>query len=153
MSRQLAHVNSAITIAALLVGACVARMPPPVQLTPSTGSFRLVAHAQLDTVPLSSGDVVRGRRAFLDLRCHSCHRVAEDPTLPVATDAVEETLLKELGKYPPEAVAWKIVAQTSMDSEAVYDSPMEEPVSAMSERQLVDIVAYLRDPAAAVKPR
>jgi mono/diheme cytochrome c family protein len=133
---------------ALLLSTCTGQIPPA-QVSPAAGAFRFVAHAQPANVPLSSGDLVRGRQAFLDLKCNSCHRVAEDPSLPAAKDALDGPVLRNLGQYSPEAVAWKIIMQTSMDPEAVYDSPMEEPASIMTERQLADIVAYLRDPAAA----
>ena len=57
-------------------------------------------------------------------------------------------LLHDLGKEPAEAVAWRIVTRTNVDAEGIYDTPMAEAASAMTERQLVDLVAYLRNPRA-----
>ncbi len=100
---------------------------------------------------LSSGNAVRGRKAFIDLQCPACHRVAEDETLPVRKDAWEGPLLHDLGAESAEAVGWKIVTRTELGPETLYESEMVESASAMTERQLVDVVAYLRDPAAGAK--
>ena len=126
--------------AALLAVACTSA--PPMTVTPVTGSFSLAAHAQR-VPPLSSGDAVRGRQAFLDLRCPACHRVAEDPSLKGSSSG---PLLHDLGKESAEAVGWKIVTQTRLAPDAMYESAMAEAASAMTDRQLVDLVAYLREP-------
>jgi mono/diheme cytochrome c family protein len=129
--------------------ACAGRRTP---VTTSMTVMPLLApHAH--AIDLASGDLMRGRGAFIALRCHACHRVAEDPTLPKVEGAWDGPVLANLGALSPEAVAWKIVSQTALDAEAIYDSPMEEAASAMSEQQLVDIVAYLRNPADAATPR
>ncbi len=109
--------------------------------------MQVSAHSRY-SANLSDGDPVRGRVAFVNLRCHACHRVAEDPKLPVYPGAWEGPLLHDLGKEPAEAVAWRIVTRTSLDSEAKFETPMAESASAMTDRQLVDLVAYLRDPRA-----
>lgn len=93
---------------------------------------------------------MRGRKAFLDLQCHACHRVAEDETFPVRKDAWEGPVLRDLDADSAEAVAWKIVTRTELGPD-FDESEMTEAASAMTERQLVDLVAYLRDPAAGAK--
>lgn len=133
-------------LGAILLAACTARSPA--LLTPATGDM-VAAHAEV--LPLSSGDGVRGRNAFIDLQCHACHRVAEDDSLPAIVGAWEGPLLQDLGREPAEAVAWRIVTRTKRGPESVFESPMAESVTAMTERQLVDLIAYLRDPAAAGK--
>lgn len=100
---------------------------------------------------VSNGDARQGRKAFTDLQCHACHRVAEDMKLPVFEGAWDGPLLHGLGKEPAEAVAWKIVSRSSQGPESIYESPMAERASAMTEKQLVDLIAYLRDPAAGAK--
>jgi mono/diheme cytochrome c family protein len=109
----------------------------------------LVAHAH--TADLSAGDPLRGRAAFIALQCHACHRVAEDDTLPEVEGGWDGPVLENLGAQPPEAVAWKIVAKGELSAEALYDTPMADAASGITDRQLIDLVAYLRNPAAAKK--
>lgn len=135
-----------LPIALVFLTACATLTPAVV--TPVAGTLFFAAHAQ-QVLPLSSGDPARGREAFLALRCHTCHRVAEDETLPVMEGAWDGPVLRDFAKDSPEAVGWKIVTRTRLDPESLYDSPMEESASEMTERQLVDLIAYLRDPAAA----
>lgn len=100
-----------------------------------------------------NGDVERGRTAFVELQCHTCHRVVgEDlpaptvePAIPVAlggtvyeirTDGYLVTSMinpsHKLAGYPKDRV--------STDGE----SRMPDLTSEMSVRQLVDIVAFLQ---------
>lgn len=132
-------------LCALLVEACATQTPA--LFTPAAGVLLAAPHSR-QVLPLSSGDPARGRKAFVDLQCHACHRVAEDPSLPVPSDAWDGPLLHDLGKESAEAVAWKIVTRTELGPESLYESEMVEPAAAMTERQFVDIVAYLRDPKA-----
>lgn len=139
---------TAFAAAVFLLAGCTAQ--PPAQLTPATHALSFTAHAY-ETPQLSSGDPARGRQAFIDLRCHTCHRVAGDSSLPAVEGLPEGRLLRGLGEDSPEAVAWKIVSRTDLSAESVYeDSPMSESASLMTEKQLVDLVAYVRNPAAAV---
>ena len=126
--------------AALVLAAACSTNPPQAPLSAA-------AHAQ-PVSRVATGDPVHGRRAFLDLHCNACHRVAEDPSLPRTAVAAEGPLLHDLGRETPETVGWKIVTRTELDPEAIFDSPMTDAASAMTERQLVDLIAYLRDPAA-----
>jgi mono/diheme cytochrome c family protein len=133
--------------ALLLVAGCGMSRPP---LTLAAEARIVVSHSQ-EVSSLSGGDPVRGRAAFLELQCHSCHRVAEDPSLPLPKGAVQGPLLHDLGAEAPEAVAWKIVTRTRLGPESLFGSRMADATSAMSERQLADLVAYLRDPGAGAK--
>ena len=134
-----------IVVAASLV-ACAGCAPARVE-----NGIGIHATAQpLLGTSLSTGEPTRGRGAFIELRCHTCHRVAEDGSVPAFPGAWEGPLLQHLGRESAEAVAWKIVTRTSAHHDAVFESPMSESASAMTERQLADVVAYLRDPAAKV---
>lgn len=129
---------------ALVLVAC-GRAQPPTVVTPNTVAF--APHAR-QVLPFSDGDARQGRATFVDLQCHVCHRVAGDDSLPVVEGATRGPVLKDLGSVPPEIIGWRIVTQTRHDPEALYDSAMTEAASAMSERQLVDVIAYLRNPIA-----
>ena len=100
--------------------------------------------------PARAGDspAVRGRTAFVELQCHSCHRVAEDDFLPASKHA-NGPLLERMGEWTVEQLKERIVSLTENDPEAIYDSPMTECASAMTMQQLDDVVAYLRNPASA----
>jgi mono/diheme cytochrome c family protein len=128
-------------IALLLIAGCAGQ--PRAQISPMV-SFSPHSY---ETPALSSGVPTRGRQAFIDLRCHACHRVAGDPSLPQVPGAQEGRLLRGLCDESAESVAWKIVSRTEMSAESLHDdSPMHESASLMTERQLVDLVAYLRNP-------
>lgn len=88
----------------------------------------------------------RGRQAFVDLRCHSCHRVAEDPGLSEQAGVWEGPLLHDLSKDTPQAIAARIVARARANRESQYRTPMAQVGAGMSDQQLADIVAYLRNP-------
>jgi hypothetical protein len=100
-----------------------------------------------------NGDVERGRAAFVELKCHTCHRVVgEDlpaptvePAMPIAlggtvyeirTDGYLVTSIinpsHKLVGYPKD--------QVSTDGE----SKMPDLTRVMTVRQLVDIVAFLQ---------
>ena len=99
-----------------------------------------------DNPSLSEGDRVAGRRAFIDSRCTDCHRVAEDPHLPLGPRAVAEPPLADLDRYAPRALYDHIIDRTTGKGVTLYNREMGEYVERLSARQLVDIVAYLRDP-------
>ncbi len=134
-----------VALSALLAAGCATRTPALV--SPAAGVLPAAPHSR-EVLPLSSGDPARGRIAFIDLQCHACHRVAEDERLPVRSDAWEGPVLHDLGKESAEAVGWRIVTRTELGPEALYESEMVEAASRMTNEQLVDIIAYLRDPAA-----
>lgn len=132
-------------LASLLFAACA--FPRTAVVTPVRAMALVAPHAR--TIDVSAGDPVRGRGAFIDLQCHVCHRVAEDETLPPADSASDAPLLHDLSAEPAEAVGWKIVTRTRLAPESMYESEMVDSASAMTELQFVDLIAYLRNPAAA----
>src|SRR5207237_9138722 len=99
-----------------------------------------------DNPSLADGDRKAGRRAFIDARCTDCHRVADDPALPLGPRAVAEPPLAELDRYTPKALSDHIRDRNTGKDVALYNREMGEYVERLSARQLVDIVAYLRDP-------
>lgn len=99
-----------------------------------------------DNPTLSDGDRIAGRRAFIDARCTDCHRVAEDPGLPLGPRAVAEPPLTRLDRYKPKELYDLILDRTTGKGVTLYNREMGEYVERLSARQLVDIVAYLRDP-------
>lgn len=148
MARSLStmkHRTPSVIATVLCAVSCTYAVPA---LTSRTATFTQVSAHSQHALRLSDGDPVHGRRAFVDLRCHACHRVAEDVTLPDYPGAWEGPLLHDLGKEPAEAVAWRIVTRIDLDPETLFETPMAESASAMTDRQLVDLVAYLRNPRA-----
>jgi mono/diheme cytochrome c family protein len=99
-----------------------------------------------DNPALSEGDRVAGRRAFIDSRCTDCHRVAEDQGLPLGPRAVAEPPLEKLDRYPPKTLYDLIINRNTGKGVELYNREMGVYVERLSARQLVDIVAYLRDP-------
>lgn len=130
-------------VAGLFAVACTTQ--PPAMLTPRTGGFAFAAHS-IQVSGQSRGDAARGRAAFIDLQCYVCHGVTEDPTLPSFEGAMRGPVLHDLDKRSPEEVGWAIVTRTRLDPESVYETPMAEAASAMTEQQLSDLIVYLRDP-------
>lgn len=124
--------------AGLFAVACTTQ--PPAMLTPRTGGFAFAAHS------IRVSEQSRGRAAFIDLQCYVCHGVAEDPTLPSFEGTTRGRVLHDLGKRSPEEVGWTIVTRMRIDPESVYETPMAEAASAMTEEQLSDLIVYLRDP-------
>jgi sulfur-oxidizing protein SoxX len=108
--------------------------------------------------PIDQGDVIAGREAFIDHRCHQCHSIA-DERLPALAGA--DRPLLELGgpttmvrSYadlttsiinPNHAISERYRDQQLLrNTEIPLDSPMPRPnIDTMSVRQLIDIVAFL----------
>ncbi len=93
--------------------------------------------------PLSEGDPKAGREAFAKLRCHVCHSVAGE-------QRAARLPLPDLSRQSSEAVANLIVSRSEVAPEALFDEmAMSTATSPMTLRELADLVAYLRNPAAA----
>ena len=108
--------------------------------------------------PVDQGDIVAGRQAFIDHRCHQCHSIA-DETLPPLAGAGRPML--ELGgstttvhSYadlttsiinPNHAISERYRdQQIVLNGEIPLESPMPRPnLDTMSVSQLIDIVAFL----------
>lgn len=97
------------------------------------------------------GDPAAGREAMVELSCTSCHHVAGDSDLP---RPVSSNLGPDLGGWhaamDPGALASSIVSPShtvAVDLTAQKDgklSPMGDFSDAMTVRQLIDLVAYVR---------
>lgn len=99
---------------------------------------------------LFEGDARAGRRAFIDLQCIDCHRVAGDPTLPMGARAIAGPFLENLDRKPAKEVAELITSRRTGASEELFDRTMKDYTQPITARQLVDLVAYVRSRPAAV---
>lgn len=86
------------------------------------------------------GNATAGAESFAKFRCNTCHSVyGQQPAAQVP--------LRDLSKETPEAVKNLILARTHLAPEALFDEmAMSATASQMTERELADIVAYLRKP-------
>lgn len=115
--------------------------------------IRFSAHAQSAPISVvsnpdfSDGDPVAGRREFIAAQCIDCHRVAEDPALPRGARAIAGPLLSDMARYQAREVARRITSRATGAGEELFDRNMKDYVQPINARQLVDIVAYLRNPA------
>ena len=123
----------ALSVACL---ACVAKPEPP-------AGFRL-----------PEGDPVRGQEAFVQLRCHSCHRVVglelpepvADPPVPVviggeiATPQEDEEVMTSIIN-PSHQIASRFQTEGVLRGES---SRMIDLTEAMTVQQMVDLVAFVR---------
>ncbi len=97
------------------------------------------------------GDAQAGREAFIALGCPSCHSVEGDSELREPVAAVPVPVLgPAIGKLSPGKIASSIVSPSHVISKEVESktegelSPMADLTEAMTVRQLVDLVAYVR---------
>lgn len=100
----------------------------------------------LNNPTFADGDPLEGRKTFIAVQCIDCHRVEEDPALPRGRRAVAGPLLGNLNRYTPPELASRIVSRDTGADEALFDRTMKDYAQPMTARQLVDIVAYLRNP-------
>ena len=94
---------------------------------------------------LAEGDAIAGRRAFIDLQCIDCHRVAVDPTLPMGARAIAGPQLQDLDRYSRKELAGRITGRQTGASEELFSQTMNDYAQPITARQLVDLVAYLRN--------
>lgn len=107
--------------------------------------------------PADEGDIVAGRQAFLDHRCHQCHSIADEQLPPLA--GAERPIL-ELGgpttvvrSYadlttsvinPSHSISERYREQELLNVRVPLESSMPRPnLDTMTVRQLIDIVAFL----------
>lgn len=122
-----------------------------------TGLLLLALTTGCNTGPQSSrgfrlpdGDMARGKQAFLDLKCHTCHKVeGEDLPAPTAfhlTLGGTTTRVKTYGELvtsiinPSHVIAPQYQAQLT----AANLSPMPEFNHLMTVAQMIDLVAFLQ---------
>jgi len=115
------------------------------------------AGASLFGFPIDQGDIVAGRQAFLDHRCHQCHSIADDrlPQLAGAGRPILElggptTMVRSYADLttsiinPNHAISEPYRDRLLLNTELPLDSPMPTPsIDTMTVRQLIDIVAFL----------
>ena len=99
------------------------------------------------------GDTAAGRKAFVDLKCVACHRVAHDASLPAPFSANPgPTLNFSDAKNASEKIVTAVLAPSHSIAEGFGEgTPEEEQFSHMGDfadtmtvRQLRDIAAYLQ---------
>ncbi len=123
----------------ILTAACAGPVP-----------IRFSAHAKpapvvgISNPSFMDGDAARGRRAFIDLQCIDCHRVAEDPALPRGARAIAGPVLENMKRYSAGEVAARITSRRTGENEDLLDRHMKDYAQPMTSQQLVDVVAYLR---------
>ncbi len=137
--------------AVLFVGAGAACGTPPA----GTGASGTPGVASAVTEALPAGDAKAGRQAFLDLRCTTCHAVPSEADFPLPVGANQgPPIVGGLGtrdvSYLVTAIAspsHEISMNTSEELKARLEgvlSPMGDFSEAMTVRQLVDLLAYVR---------
>jgi cytochrome c len=106
---------------------------------------------QTVTVKLPLGDPEAGKRAFVELSCVACHRVAGQPGLPEPVSGSQGPSLGPLqALQSPSQIATSIVSpshQIVEDLRVARDgdlSPMGDYTASMTVRQLVDLIAFVR---------
>jgi mono/diheme cytochrome c family protein len=128
-------------------------------LTPAVSAAQSAAttapYQVVTSVVLPQGDRQAGRQAFVDLKCHVCHRVAGEKNSSPIVELEGPLLNSMLQLQTPSDVAAAIIAPSHSlsirTSEAVKAqlskqgmSPMADFSRAMTVRQLADLLAYLR---------
>src|SRR4051812_21546935 len=88
---------------------------------------------------LIEGDATAGRRAFIDLKCIDCHRVAEDPHLPMGLSALAGPMLSKMNRYSGNDLAILIRATKTGAGKEFAGKTMKDYTEPMTTRQLVDV--------------
>ena len=105
---------------------------------------------ELVTLVLPVGNPASGRKAFLDLRCYTCHAVAGDTDMPKPFSANRgPDLNRPIRNQSPGTLATSIISPSHEISKEVLKrgtdeiSPMGDYSEVMTVRQLLDLIAYL----------
>jgi mono/diheme cytochrome c family protein len=99
---------------------------------------------------LTMGDPTAGRRAYLALKCNTCHTVAAEPIGRKSPSFAGPQLGKSVALQSPEQIADSIVAPRHAISkkpgpwQGSRRSNMGDYAGIMTVQQLIDLVAYLR---------
>ena len=116
------------------------------------------ATSSLFGFPIDQGEIVAGRQAFIDHRCHQCHSIADErlPQLagadrPILQLGGPTTIIRSYADLttsiinPNHAISERYRDQELLlNTEIPLESPMPMPsIDTMSVRQLIDIVAFL----------
>jgi mono/diheme cytochrome c family protein len=125
----------------LITVAC--SIPIPIRFGAHQAPAPIVA---ISNPSFGDGDPIAGRRAFIEMQCIDCHRVAADPRLPLGRRAIAGPVLTGLDGYSAKEVAARITSRKTGVDEELFGRTMKDYAQPMTARQLVDIVAYLRHP-------
>lgn len=101
------------------------------------------------------GDVARGEKAFIEMKCYVCHRVDGVPRLPPPTVSPEKVVilggkvarLRTYGDlvtaviHPAYALSEKLTDPSIQDAK---DTPMKSFNDTMTVTQMLDIVTFLQ---------
>ena len=110
------------------------------------------------------GDVARGRKAFVDLRCCECHRVDGVPDLPAPTASFEKVVtlggkgprLRTYGELVTSIIHPRYALSEKLPNRSLYregsESPMKEVNDTMTVTQLLDIVTFLQPQFTGIEP-
>ncbi len=116
----------------------------------SVFAFSAEEKSRLVMMVMPEGDVAAGRKAFVELSCHSCHNVSRDPSLtPVEPKGNGPDLSTAAGITTAGYQTTSIISPSHI---VVYEywgkekqkSPMPDLTRSMTVRQLIDLVAYLQ---------
>lgn len=97
------------------------------------------------------GNVARGQKAFVDLKCHECHRVEGVAELPAPTMSPEKVVLlggevltlRSYGELVT-AVIHPTVARTASSQAPGQEPVMPQVNEHMSVTQMLDLVTFLQ---------
>lgn len=118
-------------------------MPIPIRFGAHQHRAPVVTFSNPD---FADGDPMAGRHLFIDKQCIDCHRVAEDADLPRGARAIAGPLLSDLHRYAPKDLAVRITSRTTGEHEELFDKTMKDYAQPLTAHNLVDLVAYLRNP-------
>ena len=104
------------------------------------------------TVNFPQGNAEAGRLVFRMFKCFACHQIAgpEGQGIKIRTSVSAPLLDSRLGKKEPGELITSIIAPSHKVTDAIAKesggklSPMGDFTHAMTVRQLVDLVAFLR---------
>ena len=107
--------------------------------------------SEVEVLNLPEGDEERGRQAFQELKCNSCHAIAGDPELkdPIASKPGPILGLKQ-SSYKTRFLAQSIIDPSHAivpgfkEKDNPLQSRMGDFTETMTVRQLSDLVAYLK---------
>ena len=116
----------------------------------SVSAFCAEEKSRLAMIVMPEGDVTAGRKAFVDLSCHSCHNVSTDPSVPVIEPKGRGPDLSTAGGKT--SAGYQTSSIISPSHIVIYEywrkdqdkSPMPDLTRSMTVRQLIDLIAYLQ---------
>ena len=96
------------------------------------------------------GDLSEGRKAFIELKCVSCHQVLGDPSLPKPGVNPAPILGGLNVEHSTEELSQAILSTAhsiapGFKANPDGSSPMHDVSRQMTVHQLIDIVAYLKE--------